>query len=651
MRNKAAFIRIFILLLLGVLCGTLPVAASTAADEGQNPPLAALPLPADKTVISMISSAITLDLYEDVTGVHGVYTLINASDEKAGLTLLLPASASAPVLSLNGGLDQEPFLLDANKGLYLWQIPFEPNERRTVRFAYGFTHAVDEDGILSTGLQFSSENLWSAISAETTVNIRLKELTPAHFLLIEPQEYTLDQEGFSFIWDGPPDTAELRLVADLLSVKKAWKIGLSKRETSVLETFNRTKNYRSAALLYANKYKKAPRRERLPFLTAQAYYLERAGFHEEAWELWEELYDEEERSPYIYWYLGQEEDLSYGRRYDLYAQARELQIHPLLQRWLAAPLPESRFKRAKPETVSVRASTQREKDGLLLSGSFSDADGDIEKITLLYRLENNTAVEREIALEQFQYTHYASYFIPLEKTMQKVYYQFSVTDADKNTLETEQRETFFLTSEIQSATYPLRGAKLVLGSYLPPEQEKVYNWFKSYLQSAASADFIPLGGKDPYFIFLGQYHPLIDTYQGPLFLLHTPAPFSPVQTKPAVHRYFLTYWYGAGWEEVPEALLLNLGDGLLLGKGDYVRILRYLQASDSAKFYQVLNAVGAGGKWESSLQDIYQMPLTEIKLRSLWFAHGNKFLAVVIIIGFAWLGKSGLLVRLIRTLR
>ncbi|MDX9871124.1 MAG: hypothetical protein RBT41_01740 [Clostridia bacterium] len=646
MDKKLYCLFIFIIL----LCSFIPAAAS-AADEEQKLPLANLPQPFAKTAVGLAESAVFLDIYEEVTGLNGTYKLFNASDKKTALTLMLPSSASVPVLSLNQGVSQEPYIIDPSKKLYLWQISFAPGERKTVSFAYGFPHTVDTEGVLTTGVEFLSPDLWSAAPEETSVSISLQEVTPAQFLQIQPQSFSPIGEGLSFFWNGSPNCAEILLQADLRTIKKGWDNKFSEREKTSLEQFLSVKNFQGAAFLFANIQKNTPSRDKIPLRTGQAYYLERAGKHEEALEIWEELFDDEAISPYIYWYLGRKDNPSVGKLDDLYDQVRELQIHPLLQQCLASRLPASRIEHAEPETISVRASTKTEKDGVLLSGSFFDADGDIEKITLQYRTENSPTVDEEFVPEPFQYTHSVSYFIPMEKTMQKVYYQFFVTDAQGNTIKTEQKEVFFLTSEIQSTTYPLQGAKLVLGEYLPPEQDKVYNWFKSYLQMAKAADFIPLGGKDPYFIFLGKYHPLIDTYQGPLFLLYTPGPFSPTVTKPAVHSYFLSYWYGPGWAKVPQALLLTLGDGLLLGQGDYVQTLRYLKYSNAPKFYEALNMVGQGSQWNTAIQEIYQMSLTEIKLRTLWFIHGHKALAIVIIVGFAWLGKSGLLARLLKSLR
>jgi hypothetical protein len=190
-----------------------------------------------------------------------------------------------------------------------------------------------------------------------------------------------------------------------------------------------------------------------------------------------------------------------------------------------------------------------------------------------------------------------------------------------------------------------------LGEYTPEEQDKVYKWFKSYMKMAKEAGFVPIEAKSPYFIFLGEFHEITRNYQGPFFMMYTPAPFAPDQTKLAVHRYFLSYWYGPGWHTLPAKEAEELGDALLLGKGYYVQSLKYLNHKDPKKFAMLLAKMGEGKDWVSSLQEVFNLTPTSLFFRVIWYVYGNMVLAFVIIITFAWLGKTGHLVRFVHMLK
>lgn len=129
---------------------------------------------------------------------------------------------------------------------------------------------------------------------------------------------------------------------------------------------------------------------------------------------------------------------------------------------------------------------------------------------------------------------------------------------------------------------------------------------------------------------------------------YTPAPFSPNDTRIAVHRYFLSYWYGPGWNNLPEKEITALGDALMLGKNWYVPLLRYLQQKDDKLFGQLLCKIGEGHSWQEALKETYQLTPFKLVFRTIWNLIGTYVIALLIIITLAWLGKHGFITRIVQ---
>lgn len=645
MKNKF-LTNFFIFILLSLFCS-----AATAAAVPEKPRPTLSPQPVKATAIQLEELFIDVNLYEEYPEIKAAYYLTNTSNKKTILTLKLPETS---VLDISDGSAPELAVLNSTfkssqkQNAYFWEIPFEPAQKLVLNFSYKANYSVVEKNIFTASVNWPAQNFWSGDAVKSSIGFYFNEINPGQIIAIQPAAYLLSDKALYWEWDGLPAGGTYTVNADINSEKSRWETSFSDAERQLLHQFLSVHNYQSAAFLFTNKNESSHIKDQ-PFLrVGQAYYLEKAGKQKEALDIWEELYADKSLSSYVYWYLGNKNMLRSNYLKDLYEQVRELQINPLLQKWLANMLPADDITFSPPEAILTKASVDKERNGLLIKGSFVDPDGDIDKITLRYRCEDNPYIEGEFELKPLEYSQNVSYFIPMEKSMQKVYYEFIVTDVAQNIITTEQKEVFFLTNEIQSTTYPLQGAKLVLGDYSVEEHEKVYKWFKSYLKMAAEVKFIPLGGRDPYFIFLGKPSDFIDSYHGPLFLKYTSAPFSPEATKLPVHKYFLSYWYGAGWEQVSDKEILKFGDALFLGQGSFVRILKYLKHYDQTHFYEVLEYIGQGNTWEQGINTIYKMSVFEINLRAYWYSYGNNLIAVVIILLFAWLGKNGYIARVIK---
>lgn len=648
MRNKFILsLFMFFLLLLFYFA-----APTTAAEIALLP---TSPQPTKVTVVQLEELSTNIDLFEEYSDIKTIYNVFNTSNRKTTLTLKLPVSSvlksqnndTAPKLTIS----EKQFKFYQKQNYYFWEIPLEPNEKLILDFSYKSGYIIKDKKILTAGLRCPLQNLWSGETGKSTINFHFNEINPGQITDIQPISFKIIDNTLSWSWDSLPDCNTIKITADIVSENNRWEAAMSEKERELLHQFLSVHNYQAAAFLYTNKYEAAQADER-PFLrVGQAYYLEKAGKHDEALVIWKKLYDDKSLSSYVYWQIAKEYKLHGSNLNNLYKQVRELQVHPLLQDWLANQLPSNLIKHSPPEVILTKAIVDKDKNGLLIKGSFSDPDGDIDKITLRFRCEDNPYVENTFDLKPFEYTQNISFFIPMDKSMQKIYYDFVISDSTQNTINSEQKEVFFLTNEIQSTTYPLHGAKLVLGDYSIDEHDKIYKWFKSYLKMANETKFIPLEGKDPYFIFLGKPNDFITSYQGPLFLKYTPAPFSPNTTKLYVHKYFLSYWYGAGWQQLGDEELLKFGNALLLGQGSFVRIIKYLKHVDQTHFYELLEFIGSGNTWEQGIKDIYQMSASEINVKAYWYTYGNNVLAVVIILLFAWLGKNGYISKLIKSLR
>lgn len=644
-----------LLIVWGILCLCMIYAWPLQAAETMFPILPGSPLPDRKTVIKLESSYASLDLAEDSTMVNCSLSLVNPTNKKVRLAMKMPADSLlkedefAFYVTQNG--QQVETTYDDKRGLYYWEIVIEAEEEILLTAVYTCTNQINENGLTVTGFEFSSPEYWSGEFVKNTLSVHLKDFNPGLIKSIEPQDYLLRGSSLVWSWNQVSEAKRVVITSDIKNEKDSWKNPFTPEEKKRLDSTLEHKYYLAAAFFFTNKYEEASHDDKILLRTGQAYYLEKAGKHKEALAFWEELSEDKAPSPYIYWALGKEYKALPGKLAGLYNQVKDLQVHPLLQQWLANQLAPAKVKLAAPEIHDISTSVEENRPGLHVNAAVSDADGDIDTIILKYHWEDAPPKEVTFELQPFQYTHHVSCFLPAEKPMQRLYYELVASDSKNNTASTDPLENFYLNSQIQSFTYPLYGAKLVLGDFSPEESDKVYKWFKGYLEKARKAKFIPLGGKSPYFIFLGEPHRFINEYSGPLFLLYTPPPFSPAATINSVHRYFLSFWYGPGWYNLSPDKLKVLGDGLLLGQGSYAKKLKYLQHEDSELFYRLLEQVGEGREWEQALKDTYHLSAAELTARSYWYAYGNNVLAVIIILLFAWLGKTGLLVKLIRFIR
>ncbi|MCR4441456.1 MAG: hypothetical protein QHH10_04840 [Peptococcaceae bacterium] len=659
------------LLLILVFCFAFAARPVEAAPAAAGFALPTDPQPLARTPARVDEVQTVLNWYEEKTEVTSTYYLVNPAKKIVRLTLSFPARSLVvlPVDGSAGSRSKQPsgetsFLFkvlingeeakiryNSKQQSLTWSVLFQPEQSAVMNLEYAMNCVHTAEGLLATGFRWPARNMWAKDAARNRVTLKMKEINPGLIKEVQPEEFSITADSLSWSWEQSPEGKELLVAADIETEKESWEKHLGEVEKTQLEHYLQERDYLVAAGLFAACREKAPRESKVPLWTGQAYYLEKAGKRDEALSIWKELADNEGASPFIYWHLGKEYASQVGKLAGLYNQVRELQVHPLLQRWLANQLPPSRVKSSPPEVAALAATVEEGKDGLLVKGAVSDRDGDVRKIALRCRWEEGPVEEKPFEIIPFCYNHKISCFIPADKPMQRLYYQFIAIDSAGQETASDWKETFYLNRLVPSDTYTLPGAKLVLGDYSQEEYDKVFKWFKSYLKMAKEAGFVPLEGQSPYFIFLGKPHQFTGDYQGPLFLLYTPAPFSPDETKIHVHRYFLSFWYGSGWNNLPRGQLEDLGDGLLLGRGPYVLTLKYLNDNNPRQFAALLAAVGQGKEWTQALAETYHMSAAEIRLKSLWFAYGYNLLAVLIILFLAWLGKTGYLVRFIRSMR
>jgi hypothetical protein len=651
--NNKFLTGILLLLSLLIIIGNQPV---LAAQEPISLPVG--PQPLTKTVVELKKQEIVLDWQEETTLVKGLYSLTNPTNKKIKVTLGMPGKnivideENTPKLVISSGENNIKIKYDKKYGMYTWDLTFNPEESLELHVEYEAANTLSEQKYTWTGYEFSNTPKWTDKPVTTSLTLNFREVHPGQIKDISPGSYSIIGDSLVWKWVEQPPETNVRLIADVAGEKNTWLSRLSDQQSRELNSLLENKSYLEAANLLGQWKQKAAKEDKEFLALGQAYYLEKSGKSEEANKIWEDLFEDEAKSPRVYWTLTKNYKKSTGKLTDIYQRVRELQIHPFLQNWLVHMLPPGKVKLSSPEKNPATASYVEEgKNGVLLKGNFADPDGDIEKIVLRFRWEDGKAEEKEIPLEPFRYEHNISAFLPAPGPLQRLFYEFMITDASGNKVSTGEKETFYLNSDITSETFSFVGAKLVLGEYTPEEQDKVYKWFKSYMKMAKEAGFVPIEAKSPYFIFLGEFHEITRNYQGPFFMMYTPAPFAPDQTKLAVHRYFLSYWYGPGWHTLPAKEAEELGDALLLGKGYYVQSLKYLNHKDPKKFAMLLAKMGEGKDWVSSLQEVFNLTPTSLFFRVIWYVYGNMVLAFVIIITFAWLGKTGHLVRFVHMLK
>lgn len=662
MKNKSA-IRVLLLIFLFITMLPTParsietakdIANGNAAGK-QDAYRATEPRPLAKTQAVLKDKQLTLTWKEEKTLVKGVYHLVNPTNKKIRLTMGMPqvwppAEKNAdetvlPILQVNLGTTEVRIRYNERKRLYYWEIPLESGEELTLNVEYNVPNTGLKDGSITTGYLPAPGGLWSEEPATTPLTLILDEVYLGVVTGIEPKNYKF--QGNSMIWELPLENS-LLLTANPAQETSKWESLLDDQDCLHLRELEKEGYLASAANMMESMWQKAPKEHKDAFREGQAYYLERAGLPEQAQTIWEELLDHESVYPRVYWQLGLKYAQQPGRLFDLYQQVKEQQVHPLIQQWLATKLPPTKLKLNPPEFTATTASLENGKNGLFIRSKAIDRDGDISQLLLRYRWEDQPFEEKSLDNLPFTYEQELAHFIPAPLSLQRLYYEVIVVDSSHHRISTGQKETFYLNAEIPSETYLLRGANLVLGDFSPEEDDKVYKWFTSYLKMAREAKFVPIEAKSPYFIFLGNPHSIIEQYQGPLFIKHAPPPFSPEAVKSDVHGYFLSYWYGPGWRNLSPEQLSSLGDGLMLGRGPYVLSLKYLKHQNPERFAILLSSVGQGADWTHALLDVYGLSPVETRIRATWYAYGSQVLAVVIILIFAWLGKTGYLVRCIQ---
>lgn len=609
------------------------------------------PLPTARTPVEIRERKLEFALYEDVVSAHGTYTLYNPSSRKARIRLRFPLS---PVESEDAeeGLkawwagEEIKLSYSAREKAYQWDITLEPLEELNLRLRYPLRGHINENGLLALLYSTSVSSLWAGNEkTKSSLSLLMAEIHPGQINNIKPGTYKILGNFLVWNWEGVLKE-KIIVTGSTTKEKDRWIQTLNQEDKEQLEVLLEAKDYPEISRFFNDKSTNAKKEDREDLQVAEAYYLTKA--EKIAYPLWENLYQEKALSSRVYWELGKLSAGQTEKLQDLYQRAKELQVHPLTQAWLATQLPSSKLKLSPPEFVLATAQLEEGNSGLIVKGHFSDRDGDIEQILLKYHWEDEPEEEISFSLEPFHYDYTPSQLIPAKKSLQRLFYEFIVLDRTGNETATGTKKSFYLNSEINSETYMLDGATLVLGDYPPAEQDEVRKWFMSYLKMAGEAQFIPVKAQNPYFIFLGKNHDFISNYKGPHFIIYTPAPFSPEAARLHVHRYFLSSWYGLGWQELPSKDLEQLGDALLLGKGRYTLVMRYLLHRDEHKFAELLGAIGQGKNWNQALLDVYQMPLWKVQINTIWFTSGNIVLAVFFIISFAWLGKTGYLVRMIR---
>ncbi len=537
-------------------------------------------------------------------------------------------------------------------GTFFWDIDFAANENIMLEFIFNFIHPAAKDDLVYTGIAWDKQNVsWYGPAGSYSVLLHFGELPPGLFTYIEPQKFDLTTQGINWSWDDLPDSGKIDIRADFTTEKSSWEKPLNKEESALLQQFLLNDNYRAAAFCFQNAVKKASHNDRTPLKLGQAYYLNKSGSFDKALTIWEELFqDNNSFSPVLLWNLANYYSNEPQKLKNIYNRVREFMIDPLLQQWLCLKLEDFSVSKSPPEILSRGASVDELKAGINLTAVCSDPDGDIELMTLFYRLAGQDYIKIELKPDPFSYTQAITHLVPMQNTMQNISYYVYVSDRDQHVLQSEPEDFFYMSKEIASATYSLRGAKLVLGEYSFEEQIKYFDWFNNYMETAGNTGFVPVEGKMPLFILLGKDSPLIDDYQGPFFFKYFPEPFSPEDIKAPVQRYYLAYWYGEGWSQLEDELFLDLSDALMSDKGSFSRLLKYLQDIDPLVFQDMLYSIGKGNDFETSLLQNYKISLLKARIACIWSIYGNNFLALALIFTFTWAAKTGLFKRLLRLL-
>lgn len=644
----------------------LPAPAYASKDKPQEI-LIPQPQPTKSTNIELLEKSIKIDWLEDKAEITVLYQLINPSKYKK----LLPLQISLPLEEKKADTNhedsisatQEPNLTVSvqdeeiktkysnRQKKYSWNIYFQPEEKKEVTIRYSSNINCNKDLPFSIKLINEGPTNWGGELQASILTVNLKEIHPGLLVDIMPKTYELKNNSLVWKWNSLNNKENVTVKANLYQEKELWQSILPEKAKAFLLELQETKNYLACVELLKQYSNNVSKEEKKALLLGQAYYFKEAGNLKEAKDLWEDLYNKKVTYPRVYWELGKYYFDKPSKILSLYKRVRELQVHPLLQQWLALQISPDKIETTPPEITENTILLNKTIDGLVLKSTATDKDGDLQKITIKYCWEDGPVKEDTTLVQPFFYVYKTIHYIPTSKPYQRLFYEIIVEDVNGSKTTTGQKEFFYLNKDISSETFILKGANLVLGDFTAKEQKKVYKWFKSYLKMAKDAKFIPVEGRNPYFMCLGQDHNFIKQYKGPFFIGYLPAPFSPQKTKLQVHRYFLSYWFGSGWEQLNGEDLETLGDALLLGKGPVVLTLQYLKHEDPHKFVELLTNIGQGNTWEQSLSKTFFLTPNKARLRGVWHAYGNNVLAFLIIIFCAWLGKTGYLVKLINILR
>ncbi|MFY9175029.1 MAG: hypothetical protein WAO24_06760 [Peptococcia bacterium] len=611
--------------------------------------------PSQDTQVKLQNKTTDIYWFEDHLQIVTSYSLINPSDKKLKLQLSFPYNNNSlpeeyyPQVKVNKISEWTELSIDTEykNGLYSWELSFDIEEEQLMSITYCLAREVNNLGLYMIDYSSGYSSKWAKLPNRTVVNLIFAENNPAQIREIEPLNYKFTGNQLSWIFYQNQQEAVL-IKADTFSEKRHWETLVTQEERQRLAGFLADKDYLSAAELFRVKALAADKESWLQLQEVQGYYLIKAGLSKDALPIWQELYDNKSQSPRVYWELGQVLTNDENKKINnLYKRVRELQVHPLIQEWLAAMLQADQLIYEKPAKPLVEINNEGVQEGVLLEIHVTDPDGDLEKVLVNYHWEEQPNTENVIQLLPFNYEHTLKLFIAAPGPLTKLFYEVTAIDKRSQQTSTGEKEVFFLNNRLQGPVYSLSGAMLVLADYSPTEQDKVDKWFRSYLKLARDTGLVSLELNRPYFIFLGQNHEFIAQYQGRHFILYTPAPFNPELTRIKVHRFLLSYWFGPGWNQLPETELARLGDALLLSRGRYTLLCKYLSDKNDGKFTALLNHVGQNADFPRALNDIYGLTLAEAQIKALWHACNNMVIAVLLIILFTWLGKNGQITRII----
>lgn len=668
-KQKILIILLSLLLICSMLWGTVlsPVMAATTAVQAvvaaiaQN--MVTLPVelsfpeifphdifPLAKTKIALQQQKITLDWSEKSTNVQGVYTLANPEEFAVKVKIGLPNIT--PALEVYRNEEKIETSYDARLNAHIWELKFEAKEEINLKLVYELENLPDKQGLCKTGYRFDPKQtaLWAEpASPAFSLTLNFQNTHPGQIVNLAPHHYQF--VGNSLVWEQSSDQEkeDILILANSQEEINSWENLLTETEKTYLRELSATEKFNTAAGFLEKKTREMKNsREENQLKLGQAYYLKKAGYPKKALSIYEDLADSDEIYPRVYWELGKSYAKNTHKLFNLLNKISELKIHALLQPWLVAQLPPEKAEPSPPEITIKYSDTNINKKGITIKAFLADKDGDIDKVTLRYHWEGEETKETVLQAQQFNYEYEPIFFVPAPGPFKRLYFEIKAVDYRGQESTSGEKEAFYLNEDMVSETFILDGANLILVNYTPNEQNKLYAWFKSYLNITKELGFVPIEAKSPLFIFMGKNYDFIKDYQGTLFMHYTPAPFSPNTTRVAVHRYFLSYWYGPGWNKLPEEELTALGDALMLGKNWRVYAFRYLQEKDHKLFGMLLCKIGEGNTWQQALKETYQLTPAQLTFRTIWNIVGTYIMALFIIITLAWLGKHGVITRFVQ---